>query len=42
LILTDGDPMEARTNIKGMSIGGREVPLESRHTREYDRWLKRP
>ena len=42
LILTDGDPMEAKTNIKQMFIGGREVSLESRHTREYERWMKRP
>ncbi len=41
LILTDGDPMEAKTNIKEMFIGGREVPLESRHTREYEKWMKR-
>ncbi len=42
LILTDGDPMEARTNIKQMFIAGREVSLETRHTREYDKWMKRP
>jgi imidazolonepropionase-like amidohydrolase len=42
LILTDGDPLEAKTNIKGMFIAGREVPLASRHTREYERWLNRP
>ncbi len=42
LILTDGDPLEARTNIKQMFIAGREVSLESRHTREYEKWLKRP
>jgi imidazolonepropionase-like amidohydrolase len=42
LILTDGDPLEAKTNIKRMFIAGREVSLESRHTREYERWLKRP
>ena len=41
LILTDGDPLEARTNIKQMFIAGREVSLESRHTREYEKWLKR-
>jgi imidazolonepropionase-like amidohydrolase len=41
-ILTDGDPMEARTNIKQMFIAGREVSLESRHTREYEKWMKRP
>ncbi len=42
LILTDGDPMEAKTNIKQMFIAGREVSLESRHTREYEKWIKRP
>jgi imidazolonepropionase-like amidohydrolase len=42
LILTDGDPLEARTNIKQMFISGKEVSLESRHTREYEKWLKRP
>jgi imidazolonepropionase-like amidohydrolase len=42
LILTDGDPMEASTNIKQMFIAGQEVGLESRHTREYQKWLARP
>ena len=42
LIVTDGDPMEAKTNIKQMFIGGREVSLESRHTREYEKWMQRP
>lgn len=42
LILTDGDPMEARTNIKQMFIAGREVSLASRHTREYQKWMQRP
>jgi imidazolonepropionase-like amidohydrolase len=42
LILTDGDPLEARTNIKRMFIAGREVSLESRHTREFEKWSARP
>lgn len=42
LIVTDGDPLEARTNIKEMFIEGREVNLETRHTREYEKWMKRP
>jgi imidazolonepropionase-like amidohydrolase len=42
LILTDGDPLEAKTNIRQMFIAGREVNLESRHTREYEKWMKRP
>jgi imidazolonepropionase-like amidohydrolase len=41
-ILTDGDPLEAKTNIKQMFIAGKEVNLESRHTREYEKWMKRP
>ncbi len=41
-ILTDGDPLQAKTNIKQMFIAGREVSLESRHTREYEKWMKRP
>jgi imidazolonepropionase-like amidohydrolase len=42
LILTDGDPLQARTNIKQVFIAGKPVSLESRHTREYERWMKRP
>lgn len=42
LILTDGDPLEAKTNIKRMFIAGREVTLSSRHTREYEKWMSRP
>ncbi len=42
LILTDGDPMQAKTNIKQMFIAGRGVSLESRHTREYEKWIRRP
>jgi imidazolonepropionase-like amidohydrolase len=40
-ILTDGDPLEAKTNMKQMFIAGREVSLESRHTREWKRWMGR-
>lgn len=42
LILTDGDPLEARTKVKRMFVQGREVPLSSRHTREYEKWMSRP
>ncbi len=42
LILTDGDPLEAKTNIKQMFIAGKEVSLESRHTRLYEKWMTRP
>ncbi|MCC6292075.1 MAG: amidohydrolase family protein [Bryobacterales bacterium] len=42
LILTDGDPLETRTQIRQMFIGGRPVSLESRHTRLYEKYSKRP
>jgi imidazolonepropionase-like amidohydrolase len=42
LILTDGDPLETRTQIKQMWIRGKPVSLESRHTRLYEKYLNRP
>ncbi|MCS7025268.1 MAG: amidohydrolase family protein [Bryobacteraceae bacterium] len=42
LILTDGDPLEVKTQVKRMFIQGREVELESKHTRLYQRYSGRP
>jgi imidazolonepropionase-like amidohydrolase len=42
LIVTDGDPLEIRTQVKWMFIEGRSVDLESRHTRLYQKYLARP
>lgn len=42
LMLTDGDPLEVRTQVKRLFIKGREVDLESKHTRLYKRYLARP
>jgi imidazolonepropionase-like amidohydrolase len=42
LILTDGDPLQSKTSIKQMFIAGKPVSLESRHTREYEKWMNRP
>ncbi|MBL8234342.1 MAG: amidohydrolase family protein [Bryobacterales bacterium] len=42
LIVTDGDPLEVKTQVKMMFIRGREVDLESKHTRLYERYLARP
>lgn len=42
LILADGDPLEARTRVLGMWIQGRPVSLETRHTRLYEQYQKRP
>jgi imidazolonepropionase-like amidohydrolase len=41
LVLTDGDLLDIRTQVKGVFIRGRAVPLESRHTRLYDTYAKR-
>jgi imidazolonepropionase-like amidohydrolase len=42
LILTDGDPLLATTSIKAEFINGKQVSLESRHTRLYEKWKDRP
>jgi imidazolonepropionase-like amidohydrolase len=40
--VTDGDLLDIRSNVKRMWIGGREVSLESRHTRLYEKYRNRP
>ncbi len=42
LIVTDGDPLETRTQIRQMFIRGQPVSLESKHTRLYEKYLSRP
>lgn len=42
LIVTDGDPLEVRTQVKMMFIKGVPVDLESKHTRLYKRYSARP
>jgi len=42
LILTDGDPLEAKTQIKQMFIAGKQVDLESKHYKLYQKYLNRP
>lgn len=42
LIVTDGDPLEIRTQVKMMFIKGVPVDLESKHTRLYKRYMARP
>ena len=41
-IATDGDLFDIRTNVKRMWISGKEVSLESRHTRLYEKYKNRP
>jgi len=42
LILTDGDPLEIRSQVLEAWIQGRTVDLSSRHTRLYERYRQRP
>lgn len=42
LIVTDGDPLEIRTQIKNLFIQGNPIPLTSRHTELYERYKARP
>jgi len=42
LALTDGDPLETRTQVKQLFIKGKQVSLENRHTQLYERYSNRP
>jgi imidazolonepropionase-like amidohydrolase len=41
LVVTDGDLLEARTNVRHLFINGRQVPLTSKHTELYDAFKNR-
>lgn len=42
LIVTDGDPLEVRTQIKMEFIKGRAADLSNKHLRLYEKYLERP
>lgn len=42
LLVTDGDPLEVKTNVKMLFIEGRPQNLESKHTRLYQKYKERP
>ncbi|MCC6368096.1 MAG: amidohydrolase family protein [Bryobacterales bacterium] len=42
LMVTDGDPLEVKTQVRRLFIKGKEVDLESKHTRLYKKYLARP
>jgi len=42
LFATDGDILDIRSRVQRMWIAGREVSLESRHTRLYEKYKNRP
>ncbi len=42
LLVCDGDIFDIRSNVKRMWISGKEVSLDSRHTRLYEKYKNRP
>ncbi len=41
LVVVNGDPLEIRSRIMHVVIGGRDVPLESKHTELFKRYMGR-
>ncbi len=41
-MVTDGDPLEIKTHVKQLFIKGKNVNLEDKHKRLYDKYEKRP
>jgi len=41
LIVTDGDPLETRTQVKQLFIKGKSIDLMNKHRRLYEQYLKR-
>jgi imidazolonepropionase-like amidohydrolase len=42
LFAADGDILDIRTNVKRLWIAGKEQPLDSRHTRLYEKYRNQP
>jgi imidazolonepropionase-like amidohydrolase len=42
LVITDGDLLELRTQVKQLFIAGKNVSLENKHSRLYQQYLARP
>jgi imidazolonepropionase-like amidohydrolase len=42
LMITDGDPLEARTQIRRLFIKGKPVDLDNKHKQLYEKYLNRP
>jgi len=42
LFVTDGNIFDIRSNVKRLWIAGKEMPLETRHTRLYEKYKNRP
>ena len=40
VVVANGDPLDVRTDVKHVFINGREIPMETRHTRLRDQYWK--
>ena len=41
LVVVAGDPLEIRSRIRNVVIAGRDVPLDSKHTELFKRYMSR-
>jgi imidazolonepropionase-like amidohydrolase len=41
LFISDGDPLETKTQIEQVFINGWEIPMDSRHIQLYNEFLER-
>jgi len=42
LFVSNGDPLDVRTQVKHVFIRGQLMPWDDRHTQEYQKWRSRP
>ncbi|MGI8744268.1 MAG: amidohydrolase family protein [Bryobacteraceae bacterium] len=42
LMVTDGDPLETKTQVKQLFIKGKTVDLDNKHKRLYEKYINRP
>jgi imidazolonepropionase-like amidohydrolase len=42
VVVWDGDPLEIRSNVRHLFINGKQVPLTTKHTELYQKYLNRP
>jgi imidazolonepropionase-like amidohydrolase len=42
IMITDGDPLEAKTQVKQLFIAGKQVDLSNKQTRLYEKYMNRP
>jgi hypothetical protein len=40
--VTDGDLLELKTQLKNLFIAGKNVSLDTKHTRLYKKYMERP